>query len=208
MVKKNKKQEFFRRLRKNFSSPEKVQDFLDAISFNFETEGQTCMSPVRTLREKTADCLEGALLGAAVMWAHGEVPYIMNLKVRAGVDDDDHAVTLFKRNGYWGAISKTNHSVLRYRDAVYKTPRELAMSYFHEYFLNKDGTKIMVGYSKPIDMRKFGDAWLTDEHDLWDIAETIFDAPHVETIPKKNKRYMRKASSLERKAAGIPHCKK
>ncbi|MDQ5962278.1 MAG: hypothetical protein QG653_85 [Patescibacteria group bacterium] len=193
---------------KKFKKPSAVQDFLDSIPFNFETHGETCMSPVRTFKEKKAHCLEGALFAAACFFLQGETPYIMNLKVRHGFGDDDHAVALYKRNGYWGAISKTNHAVLRFRDPVYKTPRELAMSYFHEYFLGKDGTKTMSGYSKPINMRRFGSDWIFADEDLWEIAEIIFNAKHFSTVPKKNVRYIRKATLFERKVTDTPEYKK
>lgn len=186
-------------LLKKWKTPSDIQDFLDSVPFNFEKGGETCMSPLRMLREKKAHCLEGALFAAAVFWAHGEIPYIMNLKVRKGFGDDDHAVALYKKNGYWGAVSKTNHAVLRFRDPVYKTPRELAMSYFHEYFLGKDGTKTMSGYSDPIDLRKFGNAWVSQDEDLWDLAETIYDAKHHPAVPEKNRKHVRKATLFERK---------
>ena len=198
---------FLRILRKKFSSPLSVQDYLDSITFNFAENGETCLSPVRVLSEKKADCLEGAFLAAAVMWAHGEIPYIMNLKVHAGLGDDDHAVALFRRNGYWGAVSKTNHAMLRFRDPVYKTYRELAMSYFHEYYLEKNGVKIMKGFSRPIDMRKFGSTWLRAQEDLWDIAEAIFDTAYIPTVVPKNKRFIRKATAFERKVTSIPEHK-
>jgi hypothetical protein len=75
------------------------------------------------------------------------------------------------------------------------------MSYFHEYFLVKDGTKTMRGYSKPINLRRFGTRWITSEEDLWNIAETIYDSPHLPTVPKENERYLRHATKLEQKTA-------
>lgn len=159
------------------------------------------MSPRRVTRERKAHCIEGALLAATALLVHGERPLILNLKVRK--DDYDHVVTLYERNGYWGAISKTAHSVLRFRDPVYKTVRELAMSYFHEYFLTSDGEKTMLGYSRAINLSRFGTTWITEERDLWDIAEYIFDAPITKVIPKGNEKYIKTATKLERKAASI-----
>lgn len=183
---------------KTLTTPIQIQDYLDTIKFNFGERGETVMSPVSTVRAKKADCLEGALLAAACLWLQGETPHIMNLKVRKGFGDDDHAVAVYKRNGYFGAISKTNHAVLRFRDPVYKTLRELAMSYFHEYFLYKNGVKTMSGYSSLIDLRRFGKSWITEEHDLWDIAKKIYDAKHHATVPAVNKKYVRKATQFER----------
>src|SRR3989344_3997414 len=104
---------------KKLSAPGKIQDFLDALPLNHEKEGDTYMSPRRVLREKKAHCIEGALLAAAALSLQGRSALIMDLTSARG--DDDHVIALFKENGYWGAISKTNHAVLRYRDPIYRT---------------------------------------------------------------------------------------
>src|SRR3989344_3210239 len=116
------------------TTPEKIQDFIDILPVNFEPNSDTSRSPLMTLREGRAHCMEGALIAASALWYHGEPPLLLDLKTTKG--DDDHVVTLFKRHGRWGAISKTKHAVLRYRDAIYRSVRELVMSYFHEYFLD------------------------------------------------------------------------
>ncbi len=194
----HKDEESFLRSLKTSSA---IQDFLDSLPFNFEKGGETCMSPRRVLREKKAHCLEGAMLAATALMLQGRKPLILSLKVDRR--DDDHVVALFKEHGYWGAISKTNHAVLRYRDPVYRSIRELAMSYFNEYFLVSDGTKTMRGYSKPINLRKFGSTWVVEEKDLWPIAASIFDAPHAQAIPGNNRRFIKDAHVLERKAATL-----
>lgn len=159
------------------------------------------MSPSRVLKERRAHCIEGAMLAATALWLQGEKPLIMSLKVSRG--DYDHIVALYKKNGHWGAISKTNHSVLRFRDPIYRTVRELALSYFHEYFLISNGKKTMRGYSRPINMKRFGRNWVKSEGDLWDIGNTIFNSPHIEVVPKKNEKHIRKAHTLERRAASL-----
>lgn len=187
-------------------SPEKIQDFLDSMPTNNEKHGETCMSPVAVLRYKKAHCIEGAMLAALCLMLQGYKPLVLSLKVQS--KDYDHVVALFKKNGYWGAISKTNHSVLRYRDPIYKTIRELALSYFHEYFLTTTGEKTMLGYTQPINLRRFGTKWITEEKNLWHIAEAIFDTPYISVVPKKNIALLRNASKLERTSAGIPLWKK
>ncbi len=186
---------------KKLNTPSKIQEYLDSIPFNFEESGETCMSPRRVIVEAKAHCIEGALLAATALWLQGEAPLLLNLKVKKG--DDDHVIALYKKNGYYGAISKTNHAVLRFRDPVYTSVRELAMSYFHEYFLVRDGTKTMQGYSKPINLKRFRTSWITEQEDLWNIAEYIYDSKHTLVVPKENKKYIRAATSLERKAAQI-----
>lgn len=188
-------------LLRRLNTPEKIQTFLEEIPLNFEERGETCMSPLRVLRERKAHCIEGAFLAGVCLAIQGEKPLIMSLKVEK--DDVDHIVTLFKRNGCYGAISKTNHVVLRYRDPVYRTIRELAMSYFHEYFLTKNGKKTLIGYTEPINLNRFGTKWITAEEDLWDIAEKIYDSPIVRTVSKENKRFLRPACAFEQKIASI-----
>lgn len=186
---------------RKLSTPIKIQDYLDAIPFNHEKGGETCMSPRRVLRAEKAHCIEGGMLACVALLLQGRKPLLLNLKVDKR--DDDHVVALFQENGYWGAISKTNHAVLRYRDPVYKTIRELAMSYFHEYFLVANGEKTMKGYSAPINLRRFGTKWITKEDDLWDIAEVIYDAKHTPAIPEENKKFIKSATELEQKAASL-----
>lgn len=182
------------------TTPIKIQDFLDAIPFNFEKKGDTHMSPRRVLREDRAHCIEGALLAATALWMRGEPPLIMNVSARMGKGDVDHVITLYKRGGYFGAISKTNHSTIRFRDPIYRTPRELALSYFHEWFMNETGEKTLECYSKPLDMRRFGTVWITEGKDLWYIAEALSVLPHYQLVPKGNLRYVRKADAMELKA--------
>jgi len=190
---------------KTLNTPAKIQGFLDSLSMNHETDGETCMSPLRVLETGRAHCIEGALLAGVCLMIHGEKPLIMNLKVCEG--DYDHIVTLFKRNGYYGALSKTNHAVLRYRDPIYRTPRELALSYFHEYFLVANGKKTLLGYTKPINLRRFGTTWIEEEEDLWDIAEHIYDTPSIPLVPKENQGYIRNVSAFECMVADISEWK-
>lgn len=191
---------------KQLNTPNRIQDYLDSVPFNFEEKGETCMSPRRVLREKKAHCIEGAMLASVALLLSGRKPLILNLKV--GADDYDHIVALYSENGYWGAISKTNHAVLRFRDPVYASIRELAMSYFHEYFLVTNGQKTMKGFSSPINLRKYGTRWITSEADLWNIAEDIYDGKYSSSIPDKNKKKLRRASTLEKKTASMPEWKK
>ena len=191
------------RVLRGLSTPIKVQDFLDRLPMNWEKNGDTHMSPRRVLREKKAHCIEGALLAATALWLAGEPPLIMNLSPRLGKSDDDHVVALYKRNGFWGAISKTNHATIRFRDPLYRTPRELALSYFHEWFLNSTGEKVLECYSKPLDLRKFGTDWLTAEKDLWHIADALSERKHYFLIPKGNWRYVRRADAMELKAGKL-----
>ena len=185
------------------STPIKIQDFLDAIPMNWEKKGDTHMSPRLVLRNQKAHCIEGALLAALALWVHGEPPLIMDLSARPGRGDFDHVVALYKRGGYFGAISKTNHATIRFRDPIYRTPRELALSYFHEWFLNTNGEKTLESYSKPLDMCSFGTDWITAEEDLWEVADALNTLTHYNLVPKGNWRYVRRADPMELKAGRL-----
>ena len=190
---------------KKLSTPIKIQNFLDSQPINWEKKGETYMSPRRSLRAGKMRCLEGALVAATALWLQGEHALIMDLYT---TDHEDHIVTLYKRRGYWGAISKTNHATLRFRDPVYKTLRELALSYFHEYFLDKNGKKVLRSYSEPFNLKKLGTKWITAEEDLFYIAEAIDASPHHSIFPQKNARFIRLADSMERKAGRLLEWKK
>ncbi len=195
------------KLLKSLSTPTKIQDYLDTLAFNFEKKGDTHMSPARVIREGKAHCIEGSMLAAAALWVNGEPPLLVNLSPKMNKGDFDHVVTLFKRGGCYGAISKTNHSVLRYRDPIYRTPRELALSYFHEWFLPKTGEKVLECYSRPLNLQKLGVGWLTDEADTWYISDALAEARHYYFVPHGNWRLMRKADPFELQAASIPEWK-
>jgi len=197
------------RLRPAFAALEKlddarkVQDFLDKLPINF---GEACRSPLLVLHKRTAHCMEGALLAAAAFWYHGKRPLLLYLKTADG--DQNHVVALFKEHGLWGAVSKTNHAVLRYRDPIYRTPRELAMSYFNEYFLDS-GRKTMLGFTKPLDLaKKYGSAWLVTKKNLDPISYAADRGPYERIVTKKIERTLRRAHPLERKAGKLVEWKK
>lgn len=185
------------------TTPAKIQDFLDTLPFNLEKKGDTHMSPRCVLKMKKAHCIEGAVLAALALWIAGEPPLIMNLSSRMGKGDVDHVIALYTRGGYWGAISKTNHSVLRFRDPIYRTPRELVLSYFHEWFINETREKTFECYSKPLDLRRFGTEWITTEKGLWNIADALSERKHYFLVPKGNWRHVRKADDMELKAGKL-----
>ena len=135
------------------ATPQKIQKFVNAIPANHETGGETILSVREVLRQRRAHCIEGAFVAACALWVHGEPPLVMHMD--CAPSDWPHVVALFRRGGAWGAISKTNGAVLRFRDPVYRTLRELAMSYFHEYS-DKAGRKTLrsrLGADRPAQAR-------------------------------------------------------
>ena len=190
---------------KKLNSPTKIQDFLDTVPINFERRGDTCRSPLMVLRRNQAHCMEGAQLAAAIFWYHRKPPLLLDLKTTD--DDMSHVVTLFKRAGHWGAVSKTNHAALRYRDPIYKTIRELVMSYFNEYFLD-NGKKTLRSYSAPFNLLTQDPQWLTLVENSWDIAEKLDTSPHTAILEKSAIRNLRLAHSLEREAGKLTEWKR
>ena len=179
---------------KKLSTPQKIQDFINSLPFNFEDRGRTHMSVAKTLKIRRAHCFEGALLAAATLWIQGQKPLLLDLVAKE--PDDDHVVALFKKGNKWVAISKTNHSVLRYRDPIYANARELAVSYFNEYFL-KDGEKTMRSFSKPFNLTRYGTTWLTSEEDLFEIAYDLDNSLHTKILTGANEKILRKADPIE-----------
>ena len=190
------------------STPKKIQDFLDTLPLNWEHGNETYMSVERTLKNHKAHCLEGAMLAGLAFWMRGQPPLLLDLKSSNG---DDHIVALYKQGGRWGAISKTNHATLRFRDPVYMSVRELALSYFHEYIHVKTGEKILESYSEPFDLRKLNAVqmkdWISGTEELFWLAETLDTSPHHKIYPSHNKKHLRKADHMELKAGNITEWK-
>ncbi len=142
------------------------------------------------------------MLAALALRVHGERPLVLDLTAAAG--DQDHVVALFRRYGCWGAISKTNHAVLRYREPVYKTVRELVLSYFHEYFLQSNGKKTLRSFSRPIDLSRFDKkGWMTSEEDVWFVPEYLADVHHTSLLSRAQIASFRPAETIEREAGAI-----
>jgi hypothetical protein len=182
-------------------TPEKIQDYLDALPINFELQGQTYMSPRRVVAQKQCHCMEGALFAAAVLAFHGQKPLLLDMQSSA--EDDDHVVALFRRGRYWGAISKTNHPVLRYRDAIYPSVEALALSYFHEYFM-ENGKKTLRTYSAPFDLTRYApEKWVTAGEELHTIVDALDASRHFPLVPKKMLRSLRRATPFEIKATAL-----
>lgn len=181
---------------RRLSTPQKVQIFLDAVPINHEIGGETVLSVREVLRQKRAHCIEGALLAACALWVHGERPLVMHLD--CATSDYPHLVALFRRSGCWGAISKTNHLPLRYRDPVYRTLRELAMSYFHEY-CNRRGQQTLRSYSRPFDLRRVDPkVWVTNEQSCWEMHDRLAATWHYPLISLRQEHRLSRRDSFER----------
>ncbi len=166
---------------RRLNTPDKIQRFLDGeVGYNKEPEGPTCRSPRRVLRDRVAHCMEGALLAAAALAAHGFPPLLVDLEA---VRDDDHVLAVFQRHGLWGAVAKSNYAGLRFREPVYRTLRELVISYFEHYY-NLRGEKTLRAYSRPVNLQRFDRLeWMTAERDVWEIPEYLCSVAHTPLLP-------------------------
>jgi len=182
---------------RRLDTPEKIQQFLYRLRQNFELEGDTCRTVREVLRVRRAHCIEGAMLAACALWVHGEPPLLLDMRAER---DYDHVVALFKRNGRWGAISKTNGIGLRWRDPVYRTLRELAMSYFHEY-TNRRDHKTLREYSVPYDLRRLDPAvWVTGKDHAWEVADELDQLRHFKLLQRRNLSHVLRKDPFERDA--------
>lgn len=190
------------KLFKSLKSPAKIQGFLNSLKINFEEDGKdTCMSPRTVLRKRKCHCMEGAILAALALRVQGYKSLLVDLE--ANRKDFDHVVAVFKKNGKWGAISKTNHATLRYREPLYNSIRELAMSYFHEYFDHK-GRKNLRKYSAPVDLSMFDrKGWMTTEDEVWYIPDYLSKVKHHVILNKSQIHGLRKADKIEIKAGEL-----
>ncbi len=189
---------------KKLSRPEKIQAFLDhEVAYNKEPHGPTCRSPRRVLSDRLAHCAEGAFFAAAALRVQGHPPLIVDLEA---VRDDDHLLAVFREHNHWGAIAKSNYAGLRFREPVYRTIRELVMSYYEHYY-NPKGEKTLRAHStRPLNLTRFDPSnWMTTEEDLWEICEHLCGVPHsrVMTLPMERKRRIMDRRSYEAGMTGM-----
>jgi hypothetical protein len=160
-------------------TPLQIQKFIDALTYQY---ADTAGSPQRVLRERKGHCMEGALLAAAALRVQGHPPLLMDLEA---VRDDDHVVALYRERGLWGGVAKSNFAGLRFRSPVYRTLRELAMSYFEHYYnLRREHT--LRAYSVAVNLARLdGKHWMTSEEEVWCVPELLIEAKHYALFPDK-----------------------
>jgi len=171
----------FRTLRA-LKTPVHIQRFIDGLEYQY---ADTAWSPARVLQERKGHCLEGALLAAAALRVNGRPPLVMDL---GAVHDDDHVVALYRERGLWGGIAKSNFAGLRFRTPIYRTLRELALSYFEHYFnLRREHT--LRNYSQPVNLSRLDrQHWMTAEADVWCAVDLLNAARHFPLIPYRAAR--------------------
>jgi hypothetical protein len=164
---------------RSLKTPARIQKFVDALEYQY---ADTAGSPARVLRDRKGHCLEGAILAAAALRVNGHPPLLMDLEA---VRDDDHVVAVFRERGLWGGIAKSNFAGLRFRAPVYRTLRELALSYFDHYY-NLRGERTLRAYSRPVNLARLDPChWMTSQEDVWCIPEALIVARHYPIVPDK-----------------------
>ena len=176
-----------------------MQRYLDGLRYNTERGGATVRSPRRVMRDRTAHCAEGAFLAAAAFRVHGRPPLVVDLESER---DDDHDLAVYRERGLWGAVATSKFAGLRFRPPVFRTIRELVMSYFDDYY-NFAGERTLRAYSRPISLARFDPiGWTTSEEDLWPVVEHLAMVRHTPLVPRA---VARRLPRLDRRsyAAGL-----
>lgn len=174
-----------RKLR-SLKNPFGIQKFLDDMPYHLADTG---WSPRVVLRENTSHCFEGAMFAAAALRANGYPPLVLDLEAE---NDTDHVIAIYRQHGHWGAVAKSNYTGCRYREPVYRTLRELALSYFEVYF-NLRRERSLRTFSRPVNLARFDHLqWMTTEKPLWFVAEYLFTIWHFNLLrPGMNKKLHR-----------------
>jgi hypothetical protein len=180
-------------------TPAGIQKTLEGMPYH---HAGTAWAPRRVLAEGTAHCLEGAVFAAAALRVLGFPPLLLDLEA---VQDTDHVIAVFQVNRAWGAIAKSNFSGLRYRDPVYRTVRELVMSYFDGY-VNFRGERTLRAYSRPVNLARLDRrAWMTSATGVWWIAEGLVDVAHVRLLTPAMERGLSRVDGRALRAALVGH---
>jgi hypothetical protein len=167
-----------RRKLRSLKDPDGIQHYLDEMPYHL---GDTAWSPRRVLRENTSHCFEGAIFAAAALRALGYAPLIFDLEAE---HDTDHVLAIYQVKGHWGSIAKSNYTNCRGREPVYRSLRELAMSYFQIYF-NMRRQRSLRTYSRPVNLKRFDDQqWMTTEKPIWFIVYHLLEIPHTKLVTR------------------------
>lgn len=187
-----------RRLRA-LRTPALIQRFLDGLPYH---HANTAWSPRRVLREHTAHCLEGAIFAAAALRVNGYPPLLWDLEA---IHDVDHVLAVYQYGGHWGAIGKSNYAGLRFREPVYRSLRELAMSYFEQYY-NLRRERTLRAYSRPVNLKRFDRLhWMTTEISVWFIPEHLCQAAHTPLLTRLQESRLSRLDARSHAAGLVGH---
>jgi hypothetical protein len=185
---------------RSLKTPAGIQRMLNSLAYH---DADTAWSPRRVLREGTAHCAEGGILAAAALRVIGHPPLVIDLE---GEQDDDHVVAVYRQNDHWGAVAKSHFNGLRDRPPIFRTLRELALSYFEDYY-NGRGQRTLRTYSRrPVNLARFDRlAWMTSEKPVWFIPKYLLKIPHVRLITPSQAKALVRLDRLAMQAGLIGH---
>jgi hypothetical protein len=167
--------------------PVHIQQYLNDLRYNDQA---TARSPRFVMRERAAHCFEGALFAAAALRRLGHPPLLVDMLAH---NDDDHVIAVYRNDGRWGAVAKSNTTMLRFREPVYRSLRELVMSYFEMYF-NTDGHKSLLSYSRPLNLKAYDrQRWMVSEEDLHHIGDHFLEMKHIPLLTAAQRRGLSQA---------------
>jgi hypothetical protein len=190
------------RLLRSLKTPSGIQRFIDELPYNLRFDAR---SPKRVLRDGTASCLDGGIFAAAALRVLGYPPLIFDLEADR---DTDHVVAIFKHRGHWGAVAKSNFTGCRYREPVYRSLRELALSYFNIYF-NLRFERTLRRYSLPVNLARFDKRdWMTTDKPIWFIAEYLCEIRHISLLPAGAEKRLTRVDPRTVKGEKLGHRKK
>ena len=150
-------------------SPVKIQAYLDSIPYS-EEEKYRC--PRQVIQDGKAHCFDGALFAAAALRFHGYPPLVIDM-FPVPMRDDDHMLAIFKIDGHWGALAKSNFVGLRYREPIFRNLRELVLSYFEDFY-NTDSEKTLRSYTVPYNLKSYDRyQWMVEDTKMLDIAHKL-----------------------------------
>ncbi len=187
---------------RSFKNPHGIQQALDAMPYHLQ---DTAWSPRRVLRENTSHCYEGALFAAAALRVNGYPPLVIDLEAER---DTDHVIAVYRHDGHWGAVAKSNYTGCRYREPVYRSLRELALSYFEVYF-NLCGERTLRTFSRPVHMERFDPLdWMTTEKPVWFVAEYLCNISHTPLISRAQAKRLHRLDSRSFRAGCLDRAEK
>jgi hypothetical protein len=183
-------------------NPYGIQRLLDSMPYHLQ---DTAWSPRRVLAENTSHCYEGALFAAAALRVNGYPPLIIDFEAE---HDTDHVLAVYKVDGCWGALAKSNYTGCRYREPVYRSLRELALSYFEVYF-NLRGERTLRSFSRPVHMKRFDHLnWMTTDKPVWFVAEYLVTISHMPLITAGQARRLHRLDSRSFRAGCLDRAEK
>jgi len=163
-----------RRIIRKLRTPALVQRFLNALPYNTEPppERAKLRSFRGVVRHHTVHCLEAALAAAVILEQHGYPPWVLSFE---SIDDLDHVIYPYQERGRWGSVARSRDPGLHGRKPVFRTARDLALSYVDGYI---DDTGRVIGYAV-VDLRRLGDYdWRLSEKNVWKVERLLLDYPH------------------------------